>query len=76
MRDSDNSVRIKGQTTVSQSEDHYDENGQRIDWRGIGIGRPSLGGEYTDGDCGQVAEATATYDVSSMTGLTYKPHPS
>ncbi|CAK1992600.1 hypothetical protein [Vibrio crassostreae] len=73
MWDSDNSVYIKGQTTVSQSDD-YDEN----DSASIGaefqvLEDLSLGGEYTDGDRGQVAEATVTYDVSDdhSTYVTY-----
>ncbi|MCW1890144.1 hypothetical protein OK016_16295 [Vibrio chagasii] len=49
---------------MDQSDD-YDEN----DSASIGaefqvLEDLSLGGEYTDGDRGQVAEATVTYDVS------------
>ncbi|PMG16217.1 hypothetical protein BCU98_13965 [Vibrio splendidus] len=73
MWDSENSVYVKGQKTVDQSDD-YDEN----DSASIGaefqvLEDLSLGGEYTDGDRGQVAEATVTYDVSDdhSTYVTY-----
>lgn len=62
--DSDNSVYVKGQTTVDQT-DQYDDNDS------VSVGAEfrvfedlTLGAEYTTGDRGDATEATASYDIT------------
>ncbi|WP_208640343.1 hypothetical protein [Vibrio aquaticus] len=71
--DSDNSVYVKGQTTVDQT-DQYDDNDS------VSVGAEfrvfedlTLGAEYTTGDRGDATEATASYDItdSYTTYVTY-----
>ncbi len=71
--DSDNSVYIKGQSTVDKTDQYEDNDSATIGaefrvWEDL-----KLGGEYTHGDRGEVTEATATYDVTQdySTYLTY-----
>ncbi|KOO15731.1 hypothetical protein AKJ18_06170 [Vibrio xuii] len=71
--DSDNSVYVKGQTTVDKT-DQYDDNDS------VSVGAEfrvledlTLGAEYTTGDRGDATEATASYDItdSYTTYVTY-----
>ncbi|TFH92577.1 hypothetical protein [Vibrio ouci] len=71
--DSDNSVYVKGQTTVDKT-DQYDDNDS------VSVGAEfrvledlTLGAEYTTGDRGDATQATASYDItdSYTTYVTY-----
>lgn len=73
MWDSDNSVYVKGQTTMNQSDDYDDNDSVSVGAEFRVLEDLSLGGEYTTGDRGEIAEATVTYDVSDdhSTYVTY-----
>nr|WP_047043102.1 hypothetical protein [Vibrio mexicanus] len=71
--DSDNSVYIKGQTTVDSTGEYDDNDSVTLGAEARVFEDLTLGAEYTTGDRGDVTEATATYDVTSdySTYLTY-----
>jgi len=72
--DSDNSVYVKGQTTVDQTEEYDDNDSVTLGAEFRVFDDVTLGAEYTTGDRGDATQATASYDVTSdyTTYLTYE----
>lgn len=72
--DSDNSVYVKGQTTVDQTEEYDDNDSVTVGAEFRVFDDVTLGAEYTTGDRGDATQATASYDVTSdyTTYLTYE----
>ena len=62
--DSDNSVYVKGQTTVDQTEQYDDNDSVSVGAEFRVLEDLTLGAEYTTGDRGDATEATASYDIT------------
>ncbi|MGF1719525.1 hypothetical protein L4D20_05675 [Vibrio kyushuensis] len=71
--DNDTNVYIKGQTTVDQTQEYDDNDSVSVGGEVRVLEDFKLGAEYTSGDRGTAAEATATYDVTDdySTYVTY-----
>ncbi|WP_171760964.1 hypothetical protein [Vibrio sp. RE86] len=62
--DTDNSVYVKGQTTVDQTEQYDDNDSVSVGTEFRVLEDLTLGAEYTTGDRGDATEATASYDIT------------
>lgn len=71
--DSDNSVYIKGQSTVDKTAQYEDNDSVSVGAEFRVFEDLSLGAEYTTGDRGDATEATASYDITEnyTTYVTY-----
>lgn len=71
--DSENSVYIKGQTTVDATDSYDNNDSVTVGAETRLLDDLSLGGAYTTGSRGDAAEATATYDITQdySTYVTY-----
>ncbi|KGY13041.1 hypothetical protein NM22_06030 [Vibrio tubiashii] len=71
--DSDNSVYVKGQSTVDKTEQYDDNDSVSVGGEFRVFDDLSLGAEYTTGDRGDATQATASYDITSdyTTYVTY-----
>ncbi|MCG9751281.1 hypothetical protein L1D54_12370 [Vibrio brasiliensis] len=71
--DSDNSVYVKGQSTVDKTSQYDDNDSVSVGAEFRVFEDLSLGAEYTTGDRGDATEATASYDITEnyTTYVTY-----